>query len=281
MEEVLDIDHGPSGPLFGGGFMHGPGFFGRHHLGCGCFSSFIITFFLLFCVFISFFDGLFTNNSKTVIESTTIREPLQGVVTKTDWYEDNIGWISNESKLIKGLKSFYNKTGVQPFVLFVEYKSDLWNYGNLNITKADEYLEEFYEENFTDEGHFIFAYFQCKNDSKQEMEGEFRYLSGYSTDAIMDDEAINIFWTYFETNYYDTSLSIEEMISDTFSETAKTIMKNSESGTSVATIILVILIIIIVIFVVYMIIKNKNRKKNEQEEKPADIIIDKDDYQKQ
>ena len=42
------------------------------------------------------------------------------------------------------------------------------------------------------------------------MEGEFRYLSGYSADTIMDNEAIKILWGYFENNYYNTSLTIEE-----------------------------------------------------------------------
>ena len=217
------------------------------------------------------------NYNETTIESTRVREPLQGVVNKTDWYQDDLGWISSERVLIQGLEDFYNETGIQPFVLFVPYSEDLWNNGNLDPTKADEYLEKFYDDNFDDEGHFIFAYFQCANDSKQEMEGEFRYLSGYSADTIMDNEAISILWGYFETNYYNTSLTTEEMIANTFSQTAKSIMQNPDEESKVPMVLSIILIVIIVIVIIYAIVKNNSRKKKEQAGKPADIIIEKQD----
>ena len=204
-EEDLVIDLGPGMPP-----RHhwSPGIWGPRRYGGGCFSgifTMIIIFMLL--VFSGFFNGcsmltgcVGNNQYQSVQNSTKEREPLRGVVTKTDWYEDNIGWISSEKVLISGLEDFYKETGIQPYVLFVAYSSDLWNGNYLNITKANEYLESVYEERFEDEGHFIFAYFQCANDSKQEMEGEFRYLSGYSADTIMDSEAIDILWGYFEAN---------------------------------------------------------------------------------
>lgn len=236
--------------------------------------------------FSGFFNGCTTingcaninNQNINVANSTKVREPLKGVVSKTDWYEDQIGWISSEKVLISGLEDFYKETGIQPYVLFVTYQSELWNNSNLNVTKADEYLEKMYEEKFKDEGHFIFAYFQCQNDSKQEMEGEFRYLSGYSADTIMDNEAIDILWGYFEANYYNTSLTIEEMISNTFTQTANNIMQNSEKENSTLPMVLsIILIVILVIVVIYAIVKNNSRKKKEGASKPADIIIEKND----
>ena len=276
------------GPHFGGpvfGPRYGWGYRRPYGTGCGCGSgiSLIIILFILF-MFSGFFNGCstgcvsVTNTNNNVPSTTKSREPLQGVVTKTDWYEDEIGWISSEKVLIEGLEDFYKETGVQPYVLFVPYQSDLWNGNNLNPTKADEYLEKIYEEKFEDEGHFIFAYFQCKNDSKQEMEGEFRYLSGYSVDTIMDNEAIDILWGYFETNYYNTSLTIEEMIANTFSQTANNIMQNSEKEASKFPMILsIILISILVIVVIYALVKNNSRKKKEKSSKPADIIIEKDE----
>ena len=281
---------GFSGGFSGGGFgpgprYHwGPSYWGpRYNSGCGCgggITTIILVFIML--VFSGFFNGCsmltscssINNQSSQVASSTKTREPLQGVVTKTDWYEDEIGWISSEKVLISGLEDFYKETGIQPYVLFVAYSSDLWNGSNLNVTKANEYLENVYEEKFEDEGHFIFAYFQCANDSKQEMEGEFRYLSGYSADTIMDNEAIDILWGYFEANYYNTSLTIEEMIANTFTQTADNIMQNSEEGTNIPMILSIILIVIIVIVIIYAIVKNNKRKKMEQSDKPADIIIE-------
>ena len=214
-------------PMYGG---WGPRYYGN---GCGCgggITTILILFILLLfldfpsgCVILGCAPGCTPGQSSEIYTQTeyttsTKREPLEGIVSKTDWYEDQLGWISSENVLIEGLEDFYKQTGIQPYVLFVKYSEDLWNDGNLDPTLADEYLEQVYEEKFSDEGHFIFAYFQCANDSKQEMEGEFRYLGGYSTDTIMDNEAIRILWGYFENNYYNTSLTIEEMISNTFSQ---------------------------------------------------------------
>lgn len=270
-------------PMYGG---WGPRYYGN---GCGCGGGLTAIIFLIFLIaFIGFpsgctligcipgcTPGYYSDYTETKYTSSTKREPLEGVVTKTDWYEDQLGWISSESVLIEGLEDFYKQTGIQPYVLLVKYSDDLWNDGNLDPTLADEYLEQVYEEKFSDEGHFIFAYFQCANDSKQEMEGEFRYLSGYSADTIMDNEAIKILWGYFENNYYNTSLTIEEMISKTFSQTAESIMQNSEKNQSkVPMVISIVLISILVIVVIFALVKNKKKGNNG---KPPDIIIENND----
>lgn len=269
----------------GFGYSSGPRYYGGYGSGCGCGGG-LTTIILLFIILIfvnfsngcSTFSGCIGSNNSVVDKSTRVREKLEGVVTKTDWYEDEIGWVSSERVLIEGLEDFYKETGAQPYVLLVKYSEDFWNGSNLDVKEADKYLNSMYDQKFDDEGHFIFAYFQCKNDSKQEMEGEFRYLSGNSVDTIMDNEAIDIFWGYFQTNYYDTSLTLEEMIANTFSQTAKNIMQNSEKEVSKFPMILsIILISILVIVVIYALVKNNSRKKKEKSSKPADIIIEKDE----
>ena len=221
---------------------------------------------ILFVVIIS---GVTADPSKNSIpKNTKERTSLSGVVKKTDWYKDDIGWISNKNVLIEGLEKFYNKTGVQPYVLFVPYSEKYWKGGNLNSTAADKYLEEVYSKEFKDEAHFIFAYFQCVS----EMDGEFRYLSGYSADTIMDNEAISIFWGYFEKNYYNTSLSIEQMISNTFSETAKSIMSKPTNGWDAFIVILIITGVVVVAVIIYKTIKNKQKREKEKEEYTKEIL---------
>ena len=273
-------------PMFGG---WGPRYYGGGY-GCGGGITMIILLFILLvsvglpngCAIVGCVPGCThdssDNYSQTEYVSSTKREPLEGVVSKTDWYEDELGWISSKNVLIEGLEDFYKQTGIQPYVLLVKYSEDLWNNRVLDPTAADEYLEKVYDEKFSDEGHFIFAYFQCKNDSKQEMEGEFRYLGGYSTDTIMDNEAIRILWGYFENNYYNTSLTIEEMISNTFSQTAESIIQHSEKNQSKAPIIVtVVLIAILAMIIIYALVKNRSKKKKENTNHPVDIIIEKKD----
>ena len=52
-------------------------------------------------------------------------------------------------------------------------------------------------------------------------------------------------------------------------------MQNSEEESKVPMILSIILMIIIAIVIVYAIVKNISRKKKEQINKPADIIIEK------
>lgn len=248
------------GPYYGSGYGYSSG---------GVFG--VIVFIIVFSIIIIATEGIFDSSSK-VPKNKTERTALSGVVSKTDWYDDNIGWVSSKNTMISGLEDFYKKTGVQPYILFVPYSEEYWKGSDIQVTKADTYLEKVYKEKFKDEGHFIFAYFQCKNDSKSEMDGEFRYLSGYSADTIMDNEAISILWGYFEKNYYDTSLSLEEMISDTFSETAKSIMNKPTNGWDFVIILIVAMVIIVVIIFIYKMIKNKHQREKEKQEYTEKIL---------
>lgn len=253
---------------YGGTPYYGSGYgYGYSSRGTGGVIAFIIIV-IIFCIILS----SIWNTSSNIPKNKTERTALSGVVSKTDWYEDNIGWVSSKNTLISGLEDFYKKTGIQPYVLFVPYSEQYWNGNNINATKADEYLEKVYKEKFKDEGHFIFAYFQCRNDSKSEMDGEFRYLSGYSADTIMDNEAISILWGYFEKNYYNTSLSLEKMISNTFSETAKSIMSKPTNGWDVVVVIIIVALIVIVIIFIYKMIKSKHKREKEKEEYTEKIL---------
>lgn len=256
-----------SRPIYGGPHYHSGGY-GYGHSSSSSWVSILVFFIIIMIIVIP----IIQKDSVKIPKNTTQRVVLNGVVSKTDWYEDNIGWITSKNTLISGLEEFYKKTGIQPYVLFVPYSAEYWNGNDINATKADEYLEEVYSQKFKDEAHFIFAYFQCKNDSKSEMDGEFRYLSGYSADTIMDNEAINILWGYFEKNYYNTSLSIEKMISNTFTETAKSIMSKPTNVWDFAIILIIVIVIILIIVFVYKMVKSKHQREKEKEEFTEKIL---------
>ena len=258
----------PPRPIYGGPHYHHGGGYGYGYNSSSSWISVLV--FLIIIMFVVI--PIIQNDSTKIPKNTTQREALKGVVSKTDWYEDELGWIESKNTLISGLEDFYKETGIQPYILFVPYSTEYWNGNDINATKADTYLEKVYSEKFKDEGHFIFAYFQCKNDSKSEMDGTFRYLSGYSADTIMDNEAINILWGYFEKNYYNTSLSMEKMISNTFRETAKSIMSKPTNVWDFAIILIIVIVVIVVIVITYKIIKNKNQREKEKEEYTEKIL---------
>lgn len=200
-------------------------------------------------------------------QSNTIeRARYEGQISKTDWYQDNLNWISNKHVLIRGLEEFYKATGIQPYVVFEPYNSAYWNAdGSANADAMDAHLETVYNNTFTDEAHFIFAYFSCEVDSKKEMEGEFRYLSGYSADTIMDSEALKMFWGFFQENYYNTSLSLESMIADTFTDTATRIMSSPTNAYDAAVAMIWVSGIVLAIFGLSKISKTVARRRREKE----------------
>ncbi len=241
----------------------------------GCFIPLII--FVALIVFITMLGYSSSESSGNSIKRT----PLSGQVHKTEWFQDNIGWVSNKSVLIQGLEEFYKKTGVQPFVLFVPYDETFWNEdGSINGNATDEYLENFYTDNFTDEAHFIFSYFAIENDDLSEMDGEFRYLSGYSTDTIMDSEAIRIFWGYFQTNYNDLSLTMEAMIANTFISTSQFIMSEPKEPPNLIGNFILMLLIIAIIIIITKIMKRRKEKEEYTKEilsKPLETFGNNDD----
>lgn len=107
---------------------------------------------------------------------------------------------------------------------------------------------------------------------RMEMDGSFRYLSGYSADTIMDNEAISILWGYFDKNYKNTSLSMEEMISKTFTETAKTIMSKPTNGWDFMKIAVIAICIIVVAIALFMIVKTKAKRAKEKEDFTKEIL---------
>lgn len=263
--------YGGARPVHVGPVIYGGGYGRRRGSMNGCGTTVVIVIILLMVsVMIS---QLSFSSDADVPESTKQRTALSGQVNKTDWYADEIGWVSSPDDLTEGLEDFYHETGIQPYVLFVKYNSSLWNDdGTLNPTKATDYLEKIYAEKFTDEAHFLFAYFQCANDSRNEMDGEFRYLSGYSADTVMDSEAIDILWGYFQIYYNDLSYTMEEMISKTFADTGKRIMSAPTNGWDVAKVVIIAVAAVAVVVVVYLIIRNINKRKKEKAEETQKIL---------
>ena len=205
-------------------------------------------------------------SDKNGLVSTIVRNKLVNNCEQSYGYEDGIGWIEDESEMIKGLESFSDETGVCSYVAFIPYGEELWDIDKLDIQTADQFLNDFYDDRFKDEYHFVFAYFASENDSKDEMNGTFRYFSGIQADRVMDDEALSIFWDYFDIYYYDTSLSAEEMISKIFNDTGRLIMERPKY---LAKWIVITLfnrgIIVILILLICEINERKKREKAKQE----------------
>lgn len=264
-----------SGPSFGGGFgggyhsspfgnynHYGPTYVGRRFYGGGGFSG-ITGIIILIIVLVAMFGGLSTKGS--IPASTQNREKVQtGVAFNNNCIVDEIGWIDNMSKTEKRLQNFYNKTGIQPYVVFHKYDESL-------KTESDKeaYANKYYEENVDNEGTFLFMYFaeQATDDDV----GYMCYVNGKQVTSVMDSEAVDIFWAYID-EYWATDMSTDDMIVKTFDSTAKRIMDRSTTGADVAKYAVVLVIICVGGSVVIRMLRMKFKRDKEKAEETERIL---------
>ena len=269
---------GPGGPHFGGPHFGGPrgrwggpvfhwGFPGwggpGRRGGTGCFSL-IVLLIVVIGLLNQLQPGGNSSQDTEIAVSRTERTPISGTISYADWYLDELGFIDHDTDLTDGLKYFYSQTGIQPYVVLLQYEPSVWTDGKWNEAAAEEYLAQIYNETFSDNGHLIFAYFACENDS-EDMDGTFYLYYGSAAYSIMDAEAETIFWSYFDMNYNNLDLSIAEFMGQTFRQTADNIMHISTDGNNNNTFVAIsavfaVLCVVVIIAGVMVFIK-MNRKE--------------------
>lgn len=200
-----------------------------------------------------------------VTRSTEKRDKLDSkyVNYSNTWYEDELGWFGkNNNTVINGLEDFYQSTGIQPYICLVSYDSV-----EDNSSARDKYIEDKYSELFTDEGHMLFCYFACKNDKPDVMDGNWLYIVGKQTETVMDENAKQIFESYFMKYYEDdTSLDVDELFADTFSDSGKAIMKGPIHMRYVVIIIVAIVAAVVIIAMLIKWWKARKAQKNKEQE---------------
>ncbi len=221
---------------FFGGFFRRPFFGGRYGAGgcSGCLMPFVIIILVIFLI-VALISGIgrgtfggssSSNSSQSVVEnsvssntstSTTAREKVKtGVSFSSDCVKDELGWVNSVSSTGKSLKSFYNATGVQPYVYLKAYDPTL-----TSDSEKEEYAENWYDENIDNEGTFLYIYFAEEN--SDEDIGYMYCVDGYEITSVMDEEAIDIFWDYVNEYWY-SDLSTDDMLTQIFDSTAEAIM---------------------------------------------------------
>lgn len=151
-------------------------------------------------------------------QSTVERSKLDSsLCTKVDtWYQDDINWIHDEKTLLKGLKMFYDKTGVQPYLWITD---NINGKAKPNTSDFETALKSKYSELFKDEGHVIV----CFMESSPSVYATY-YWAGSAAKGVIDDEAGEILLDVIDSKY-TSDLSDEEMFSKSFSDAATRMMK--------------------------------------------------------
>ena len=195
-------------------------------------------------------------DSKSTIERTKLET---GNAYINDCIIDEIGWFENISSTETKLKYFWEKTGVQPYVILHEYDAEL-----TTDSEKQTWAEEYYEGHFDTENIFLYVYF-AEKDTDNDV-GYMVYVNGKQTSSVMDSQAVEIFWNYLDKYWYGNGTT-DQVFIDTFEDTADTIMKVSTNPEDVKKWFLIAAIVVAVLgFIVYMVRLKIRRAKEKAEE---------------
>ena len=200
-----------------------------------------------------------THSSGQITASTVKREPLpKGAVTETGYYTDELDWIGNQTTLTAGLKNFYKKTGVQPYLYITD---------TIDGTHApsDDQVEQFanstYESLFSDEAHLLVIFFEYDNTYHT------WYLAGSQAKTVLDQEAMDILLDYIDRYYYDQDLTDDQMFSKAFDAAGERIMSVTTSPWVPVLVVVGILAVLAVAFFWWRSYKKQKNKEAEDTEK--------------
>lgn len=197
--------------------------------------------------------------------SSVVREALpDDSVHETAYYTDEDGdWIHDPAALEQGMRTFYTKTGVQPYVYILP------NGTSTSVDELTERAEQLYGELFQDEGHFLLVF--CDDGS-----GSFTcgYTVGTAASAVMDSEALDILAD--ELSYsYNNAATDEEVFSDAFERTADRIMSAAEGEAAGRTWLVVggvAVAVLVVGGVVRAVVTRRKAAKAEEKERMEEIL---------
>ena len=212
-------------------------------------------------------------NDSSLMQSTRRRTKMNTAHTiyNDNWYTDELGWFERGGRtLINGLESFYNKTGVQPYVyLYAEDGSHIYQKPDLMEKVANELYNEIFG---ADEGHLLFVYFACPGDSPDVMDGDYIFICGNQTTVVMDEEAKQILDSRFKYHYDDTTLSVDELFAKTFKDAGKSIMAGPIHMRYVVIIVVAIIAVVVVVALLFKWWKAKKAQKNKEAEDLEKIL---------
>ena len=224
----------------------------------------VISLIIFVVVLIAAFGGFPSSNSsstKSVPKSTQNRERLESGVVGYDnnCIIDNIGWFDNVTKTEKSIKQFYDKTGVQPYIVLNAYDSTL-----LTDTAKEEYAKKWYDEHIKNESTFLYMYF-AEPDTDNDV-GYMAYVNGKQVSSVMDSEAIEIFWAYVDKYWY-SDMSTDDMFTTIFTKTADRIMTKSTTAADVGNNAVKVIGVIVVFacIIAVMVIRRKHKAEEAKE----------------
>ncbi len=230
--------------------------------GGGCFSTFV-TLIVMAVIAGGVYFGLSDELPQPVqfflIErSTENREALpESKCTPVDvWYQDDWGdWIDEEGEedaLIDGMKSFYESTGVQPYLWITGEDGGQYE----SAQSLEDLAEAKYKELFgIDEGHMIVIFREYPNNSSEYI---CTVTPGYDAETqVLDEQAREILLDFIDYFYTDTDLNEGYFFKYSFKNAGERIMQKQLSFRQMGIIAGIAVILVIGLIITANIVKKR------------------------
>ena len=249
-------------------------YYGGHTYGSQVRESVLVIIILIICIFFGVATAYSSfYNPVKVPDSTIQREALdKSNVNVTDYVADNLDWLVSKRKVEKSMEYFFDKTGVQPYLLITDnINGDTWP----NDDTIDMYLTNLYDEMFTDEQHVIVLFL---DNGSQWLT---HYLAGKTAKVVIDKEAGEILLSYFD--YYNGSdMEDDDYFSTCFRKAADKIMTFGSRDNRAWTFLYCGLGLSFVAIVSVIVFQHKRKKKAlEVEQSKIDAEILKSDLKEE
>lgn len=252
------MPQGPQQPGSGNGQQPGAPQGKSPNSGCGTIFIIVAAFFLVVFLFMALGSGGCTTSS--VAASTVERTALApGQAQETGYFTDEDGdWVHNTAVLQKGMRHFYEETGVWPYVYILP------NGSVTSTSQLTDMAQQLYTQLFSDDTHFLLVF--CDNN-----QGGFNagYWAGSSARTVMDDEAAEVLADYLWKHYQDYNISEEEVFSNAFADTADRIMSVTPSPWPIVAGCAAVIIVAVVVFV---LIRRRQQAKQREAERMEQIL---------
>ena len=252
------------------------GYYGRRHYGYGGhggygYSRFSVTLLVVLMVLglmialSGAFQGVSQHYSYKDMKSTIVRERIDTRnIYMNDCIVDELGWFNNTSWTSSRLSEFWEKTGVQPYIILRAYDPAL-----TTDAQKEQWATEYYDENFDAENIFLFVYF-AEEDTDNDV-GYMAYKNGPEALSVMDYESIEILRRYIEKYWY-TDATTDDVFINAFNNTADVIMHVSTTGMDILKWMLILCVVVVVGVVLVTVIKQRNKRAKEKAEEEAKIL---------
>lgn len=212
----------------------------------------ILSVIVVLLIIVFAWQGSSSFGSAAIPSSTVNREKVDtGVAFRNDCVEDELGWFDNVASTERRLRSFYDETGIQPYVVFRAYDASL-----TSDSQKQDYAEQWYDDNIDNEGTLLFMYF-AEEDVDDDV-GFMALVNGKQISSVMDSEAIDIFWAYIDEYWY-SDMSTDDLMVTVFDKTADRIMRRSLTGTDVAVAVVIGAVVIGVAWAAAVLVRQKQQ----------------------